>query len=539
MASTPGIIRGHLNLSSQPSQPRIKAITFTLLVVMALLLVSGCVSQPPAVERIVSSAYTQPERTSLGRRFAPAIAGHPGKAGFLLLSEGAEAFIKRLALVDNAEQAIDIQYYIWNSDRSGRLLAAHILAAAERGVRVRLLLDDVNVGDRDTALAMLDAHPNIQVRVYNPFRHRRGLAKWLGALAELGRISRRMHNKALLVDGSVAIVGGRNIGDEYFDLHPDLNFRDRDLLAVGPVVRDISDSFDRFWNSDTALSVSLVATEAPSSAQVTAKFAALQAEAAQSWSVGGPYTNERLPATGLDELENELVWAKAELVYDEPWSNISIKNRADTPKRVATALRHLAQQVTTELLVESAYLIPDDFGLNLLVRAREQGIRVRALTNSLASNDLVGNHAGYTRRRQMMLERGAELYELRPDAAVCRNTMQQQAACSDGQQVGLHGKSVVFDRTRVYVGSFNINLRSVYLNTETALIIHSRPLAETVANEIEEHMRLENSWQVKLDADGKLEWQAADAIYKHEPATSWWRRVKSGFLSLFPLEKYL
>ncbi len=512
---------------------------YTLMVTIVVLFVTGCATKALVVERRVTTAFAQAEQTSLGQRLMPAIYAHPGESGFLLLSKGSDALEKRLALVDAAERALDIQYYIWNNDHSGRLLATHVLAAAERGVQVRLLLDDVNVGDKDMMLAILDSHPRIQVRVYNPFRQRSGLAKWLGALAELGRINRRMHNKALLVDGSAAIVGGRNIGDEYFDLHPQHNFLDRDLLAVGPVVTDIAASFDRFWNSDTAFPITAIATERPSSIQIKQWFETLRSEAEQVWVNGGPYTTQAQSSMRLDELEHNLLWARAELVYDEPLSNATVDQPADNPKRVAIVLRQLAQQVHTELLIESAYLIPSDFGLDLLDHARKQGIRVQALTNSLASNDLVTNHSGYARHRQAMLERGAELYELRPDAAVCPTPTPQQTTCTEEQRVGLHSKSVVFDRRLVYVGSFNVNQRSTYLNTETALIIHSPELAEAIATEILLQMRLENSWKVQLNPQGQPQWLGTDRTYSHEPETGWWQRVKSGFLSLLPLEKYL
>jgi putative cardiolipin synthase len=510
-----------------------------LMLVLMLWLVSGCAKRPPGFEREVSYSFVQPELTSLGQGLMPLIDAHPEQSGFLLLSHGVEALEKRLALVDAAERALDIQYYIWNSDRSGRLMAAHVLAAAERGVKVRLLLDDINVGDRDQVLAILDSHPRIQVRVYNPFRHRSGLAKWVGALAELGRINRRMHNKVLLVDASAAIVGGRNIGDEYFDLHPQLNFLDRDLLAVGSVVDDIAASFDLFWNSDTAYPITVIAADKPSYREVEAGFEQLNKEAALLWQAGGPYAAKGPPSLDLDELTQELSWANAELVYDDPLTNDTINDPTNEPKRVAKTLRELAQQVKTELLVESAYLIPTEFSLDLLGRAHEQNIRVWGLTNSLASNDLVTNHSGYARHRRAMLEAGAELYELRPDAAVCANTRPQQAVCREQQGVGLHSKSVVFDRKLVYVGSFNVNQRSTYLNTETALIIHSPMLAEAVAAEIQALMRPENSWQVKLNSQGQMQWTGPEGTFRHEPATSWWRRLMSGFLSRLPLEKYL
>ena len=220
-----------------------------------ILSIGACAGLPTDVERPLSHAYKEPQKTALGQLVAPQQAKHPvTQSGFYILDTGRQAFVERLALIEAAEKSIDAQYFIWNSDLSGRYMAYRILAAADRGVRVRLLLDDVNIKGRDEVIAAFSSHPGIDVRIYNPFAERKGVRKWMKALSEFSRINRRMHNKTFVVDGAFGIVGGRNIGNEYFDMAAErgMNFRDRDILAAGPVVEQISSNFDVYWNSSWA-----------------------------------------------------------------------------------------------------------------------------------------------------------------------------------------------------------------------------------------------------------------------------------------------
>lgn len=508
----------------------------------ALLLAAACggsASLSRDIERLDSIAYSTPQATDLGRRALEAASGHEGQSGFLVLDSGKDALLDRLALIEAAQRSLDLQYYIWNSDVTGRYIAARVYAAAERGVRVRILLDDFNTGGRDAVLAALDAHPQIEVRIYNPID--RGAPRWLGIIRDFSRINRRMHNKSLTADAAATIIGGRNIGDEYFDASHDLNFRDRDLLAVGPVVGQMSHAFDEFWNSEWAQPVGAIATEKLTAEDWERRRAsALELEKTLAQSGYALPQDVARALTRFVSIVPHLVWASARLVVDE-LPRADGLHSDDVPKTVAVALRELTSEAQHEVLIESAYLIPGDSALELLSQLHARRVNVRALTNSLASNDLSTNHSGYARRREQMLRAGVDLYELRPDAESCSRLTADR--CAQGAVFGLHSKSVVFDRRIVYVGSFNLNLRSALLNTETALIIDSPDLAQQVAASIEENMRAQNSWHVAFDQQERLRWttqrDGKEEQGGSEPDTGWWRRTIVSFYGLFPVEKYL
>jgi len=472
---------------------------------------------------------------------AAATARHPGLSGVMLVDSGAQALRHRDALVAAASRSIDAQYYIWNSDASGRYLAARLLAAADRGVRVRILLDDINIAGRDAVLARLATHPNVQIRVYNPSAGRQGILRLLGFIRDFSQINRRMHNKSFTVDGAASIVGGRNVGDEYFDLDPEMNFRDRELLAVGPVVEQVTRGFEAFWNSTwTRPAESLAGADAVNDVD-TDLPGLMQAATGQVTGLGyrppddlaGNFRAETLPA---------LIWAPARVVFDSPPTTEQVAD-SDEEQLVARELRQLVATAQSEILAESAYLILVGDSLDEAARLHASGVRMRALTNSLASNDLVTNHSGYARNRPAMLDAGIELYELRPDAAACQRLIELSRACDERPAFSLHSKSIVVDRRVVYVGSFNLNLRSTYLNSETALIVDSPELGAQVAASIEELLQPDSSWRVLRSADGSLEWRTeidGEVVRStHEPMAGRWKRFTSRVYRLFPLEKYL
>lgn len=512
----------------------------TLFTVAALFNI-GC-SALTVDKRAYSSAFTDAPNTRLGRHLASETVDKGSDlSGFILLDTGTDALQKRLALLDSSEKSVDLQYYIWNSDKSGRLLAQKLFLAAERGVRVRLLLDDFNIGDRDALLLIMDVHPNIEVRIYNPNSARSGVRKVFGLIGNFSRLNQRMHNKTFTVDASISIVGGRNIGDEYFDLHHELNFRDRDLLAVGPVVRDISESFDAYWNNERAFAITKMTREKPTQAEVLG-FRTRLTEPGNEDFMEGEESND-MPLASKVQLQawlEEMIWAPAELVYDQPLG--FDEQDDDSAKRVAIRLKNLALSATSEVLIESPYLIPGDEGIELLAKMTQSGVQVSALTNSLASNDLTTNHAGYARRRESLLKSGVELFELKPNAASCQHLVVGIGRCDDDTLFGLHSKSMVFDGKAVFVGSFNFNQRSVYLNSETALIIYSAELAKKIADDIKENFSSKNSWHVSLDEGERLQWAWMDEgvvrYYRHEPQTGFLRRFNAGLFSIFPFEKY-
>ncbi|MBQ0831387.1 phospholipase D family protein [Marinobacter sp.] len=509
----------------------------SICILVAILFIQGCAQLPP---QNASSLYAfdRPKEARLGRTVQPYLRNQSGDSGFYIQNTGRQAFLQRAALIEAAEHSIDAQYYIWNSDVSGTYLARRLLVAADRGVRVRLLLDDINVGGRDTIFAALDQHPNIEISIYNPFAVRSGIGKWLGFITDFQRLNQRMHNKTFVVDGALGIMGGRNIGDEYFDLHPQVNFRDRDVLIAGPIVAGLSANFDAFWNSASSYPINQLEPDAAQGQGLNAQLDQIRLAASDTTGLTGmPPQSATAALEYMAQTLSVLTWAEGELVFDSPVVNSQAET--DRPQRSARALHQLVEQADQEILVESAYLILGDDQLDILEQIRERGVRVLALTNSLASNDLTTNHAGYARRRGAMLDNGLELYELRPDAAGCANWIEMPGFCGQGA-VGLHAKSAVFDRKTLYIGSFNINLRSIYLNSETVLVIHSPQLAEQLAQDIEAAMVPENSWRVTRDADGQLLWSAGEEqSWTHEPATGFWRRFKSGLFSLLPMEKYL
>ncbi|PSV49943.1 phospholipase D family protein [Photobacterium indicum] len=449
----------------------------------------------------------------------------------LLQDTGWDALAQRLALIETAEHSIDIQYYIWNSDASGHYLANRLIAAADRGVKVRVMLDDINLNEREDLLVTLDSHPQIEIRIFNPIPTRRGVTKWLNFLGDFSRLNRRMHNKSFTVDGAFSIVGGRNIGDEYFDLSDEINFRDRDVLVMGSVVTDIQVSFGEYWDSRWSYPVDLLGGE------VAPYKPVLDAISAPSYNnypalPEGSKTANRF----LKDLVGEMTWVQARFVSDRP---VPVdEDNTSEPKATARVLAELARESEQEILLESAYLIFDDRQLEEVQELTSNGVQIKALTNSMVSNDLVTNHSGYAGRRQDMLEHGIQLFELKPDTSLCEESTRDLSKCAPTLAYGLHAKSAVFDRRVASIGSFNFNLRSTYLNTESILVIENQSVAESLADDIEQAMNEDNSWRLRLQ-EGEVRWYSGQKSWESEPETGRWERFQSRFLQLLPIEKYL
>jgi len=506
--------------------------------IAGLLLLAACagrVEPPGPPHRIESHALPDPEKTHLGQVFETAAERHPGLSGFDLITSGRTAFEARYAFARLAQKTIDAQYFLWAGDAVGRRMLEALLQAADRGVRVRLLLDDLNLIGSGLNLAVLNAHPNFEVRLFNPF-DRRVFAD-LDLLLDFQRLNHRMHDKAFIVDNTIAIVGGRNMANAYFSVSGESNFRDIDVFAAGPVVRDISREFDTFWNSPWAVSIGDVTQARPNSEELKAAESKLRAETDDTKNF--PFKTE-LDEPYLEHLAetvpDRLVWGKASVLYDEP-----NKPATSTP-RVAEELRNkVAGTIRHRLLLEIAYFIPSEHGVERLCDLVRRGVRVRILTNSLASTDEVAAYAGYMRIRKPLLRCGVELHELRPDAAFVRRDWTWLRASSEAE---LHTKAAVFDDDRVMIGSFNLDPRSRRINTEIAILITSAPLAAKVAHFIEGGMSLANSFLLEFPkGDDDVIWVAEDKQHQlrfyHSPVTSWWRRFESDFLSLLPIEDLL
>jgi putative cardiolipin synthase len=438
----------------------------------------------------------------------------------------------RLALADLAERSLDLQYYIWDADISGRLLADRVARAAERGVRVRILLDDIGIVGRDDAIARLSAYPNIEIRAFNPFR---GRSSRLGDfLSDPSRVNRRAHNKVMIADNTIGIVGGRNIADHYFGVHSESNFRDLDTVAVGPVVRDASAVFDDFWNSPFAVPYAAFVRAPPTRAEADAAIAQMRAKMA----------SEQLPdpidegvgamAASMETLRDALIWAPVRVLYDPPE-----KAQDETSRRIFDALGALVSNAQQEILIENAYFVPRDEGVEAAAALQRRGVVIRVLTNSLASNDVAAVHSGYQKYRDDLLASGVEIYELRPDSSMHQLRWSPLSAKS---HAGLHTKAMVVDRRYVVVGSYNLDPRSADINTELALLVDSPAFAEKVAEFFDDGVKPENSYRVTLER-GRLRWTtregATTRIYSKEPETSWWKRFTADALGILPIHSML
>ena len=505
-----------------------QVLNITLLAVLLI----GCGSLPEQIEHVNEPLSTSlPSTLSELSRSARAQKATLETSAVLLQDTGWNALAQRLALIESAEHSIDIQYYIWNSDRSGHYLASHLLAAADRGVKVRVMLDDINLNEREDLLVTLNSHPQVEIRIFNPIPTRRGVSKWLNFLGNFSRLNRRMHNKSFTVDGVFSIVGGRNIGDEYFDLSNSINFRDRDVLVTGLVVHDIQTSFTQYWDSQWSYPVDLLGGEASPEHPLLNDIATPTYKHYPPLPEGNKTAHQFLKA-----LMPDMTWVKARFISDRP---VPVdKNNTSEAKETAKALAQLSRQSEQEILLESAYLIFDDKQLNQWQALSDKGVQIKALTNSMASNDLTTNHSGYAGRRQDMLEHGIQLFELKPDSSLCEESTRDETKCAPPLAYGLHAKSAVFDRRIASIGSFNFNLRSTYLNTESILIIENQNIAERLAKDIEQAMDDDNSWHLKLQ-EHDIRWYSGDRSWENEPETSRWERFKSQFLQLLPIEKYL
>jgi len=467
-----------------------RAVAVTAVAVLAALGLVGCVTLPRHVERPVSRARLDTQATALGQLVAPAVAAHPMESGFLLYNNGRGALQARVALADVAQSSIDAQYFQWAGDEVGRALLDHVLAAADRGVRVRLLIDDYNAKGYDLGFATLAAHPNIEVRVFNPFaRGRLRLPQFLGRFTELNH---RMHNKMFVVDGQVAVVGGRNLTDDYFGMGTVLNFRDFDLLAIGAVVPQAEGAFDRYWNSEWAYPIGALRRRASAEElrQARARFEAHVAAGRATFPY--PLPRDRAEAMAwLEQFRGQVTWAPAEVVYDDP--SLMAKPIHGQITAVARRMIALAEGARREIVVENAYFIPDK-ELTVLRSLRARGVVVRLLTNSLATTDEVKVNAAYSKSRAELAALGVTLFEMKPDAA-SRAIYVARPSVSKAR-LALHGKAAVFDRRVVFLGSFNLDPRSRSLDTEAVFVVHSPELAAQLLEAMALDFEPANAWRI-------------------------------------------
>lgn len=486
--------------------------------------------------RVESRAVERPSQTELSRIFDGLAQNHDGQSGFRLLITGRDAFSTRMAMAAFAERTLDLQYYIWEHDTTGLLLLGALVDAADRGVRVRMLLDDIYGSDeRDLRLAALDAHPNVEIRSFNPLARR--TLRLLDFAIDGDRINYRMHNKTMIADNTIAIVGGRNIADEYFGLRASGNYRDLDVGCAGPVVGDISDSFDLFWNSRWALPTGAL-LERPMTAELRDLHDSVQY----------PYPiDEDVEETRqrLRNVRDDLVWAEAEVIYDLP-DKVGQSSRAGAIN--SSLNEHLLENTHSELLIEAAYFVPTRDGVDTARTLVERGVTVRVLTNSLASNDVIAAHSGHANHRKALVEAGAGVYELRPDPEI----KPDWTGVSGRSKAALHTKAVVFDRESVFIGSYNLDPRSAYINTEVGVVIDSPELAGRVAEFMDEGVGPASAYRLAVEdpprghyrtQGRRLVWLAETngepKRYTVDPETTWWKRLVAGFIGILPIESQL
>jgi putative cardiolipin synthase len=499
------------------------------------LALAGC-ALPKHVVREPSNALVDTQRTKIGQLISTAVAAHPGESGFLLYNRGEGAIQARVALSDVAESSIDAQYFMWAGDAIGRVLVAHVLAAADRGVRVRLLIDDYNSRGHDVGFEALAAHPNIQVRVFNPFA--RGVLRLLQFVGRFTELNHRMHNKMFVVDGQAAIVGGRNLTDDYFGLGKKIDFRDFDLLAIGPVVPLAEAGFDRYWNSQWAYPIgSLVKPSSRADLErARARFATRLAEDRARFPYALPRDQGEAMAW-LEQFRGQVVWGPAEVIYDDP--SVMAK-KTNQPGLVAHKLAALAQEAEREIVVENAYLLPRK-SAPALHKLRARGVELAMLTNSLASTDEVAVNAHYASARPRVAEMGVGLYEMKPNAA-SRELYIAHSTISKAH-LSLHGKAAVLDRKTVFVGSFNLDPRSAGLDTETVFVVHSPELARQFLDVFTIDFEPDNAWHIcNVRGRKSVAWitqrREHPEVEPHDPASAWRRFVRS-FEKILPIRSLL
>ena len=474
------------------------------------------------------------ESTTLASACLPLTREHPGLSGIDPLREGHDAFAARVLLAESAERTVDVQYYIWHSDLSGTLLLDALRRAADRGVHVRLLLDDNNTSGLDEMLSALDAHEKIEIRLFNPFRRRR--ARWLDYLADFSRLNRRMHNKSFTADNQVTIVGGRNVGDEYFGAGHDVMFVDFDVMAIGPVVNDVSVDFDLYWQSESAVPLNKVL--APASDEC-ARSVSESFERA----VNSPAAEAFVEAVAQQPLMRDLVeqrltfeWALTRMVSDDPAKGLG---RAKVRELLWSRLKGIVGEATSELYIVSPYLVPGKPGNRQFRALAKRGVKVSILTNSLEATDVAAVHAGYSKYRKAMLRAGVELFELKRMSPPPPRGRRALMGSSGSSRSSLHAKTFAIDRSRLFVGSFNFDPRSARLNTELGFVIESPEMASRLAQVFTEGLS-ERAYSVRLRKLGNLQWtefrDGAQLVHEREPGAGPGLRFVVWIFSLLPIE---
>ncbi len=528
---------------------------YKLILVSGVLILSACAQLPVAFKADPSYVLTEVEDTLLGEETQNALADTVDESKMILVGSGVDAFVVRLSLLMKAEKSIDLQYYIWHADLVGKILFNELIKAADRGVRVRMLLDDMPVnGETEAILYAIDQHKNIEVRLFNPFATRD--FRYVTYLVSPRRINHRMHNKSFTVDGQYTIIGGHNVGDEYFSAHQSSNFKDIDVVAIGPVVKEIGEQFDLYWNSSVVYPVTAFdhnkATEKSllNTKDELQQFVASTENSKYHLDVLDSDMYRSLQQGQLPQTKYSKIFkGEVHVIYDDPE-----KGLGKTAEEV-TYLKYLVEPYidnmnkTFELI--SPYFVPGDEGVKYLTAMVKKGIRVRVVTNSLSSTDGLMAQSGYSRRRYDLLAGGIELYELKPDV---KSYVSKSLRRGEKAKSALHAKTYIFDRRQVFIGSLNFDPRSLEINSEVGVIYEVPEMAEFIASVVFDKNLMATTYQV-LIADKAIETENLDIekgevywletindkkiIYESEPQTGFWRRFGQSLFSIMPIESQL
>jgi len=520
-------------MTTNPDSHRFARHAGWLVVVLAL---AGCAGVPRVEHETRMVAWPHPEATPLGGFFVER-QPDPALSGFLLLDDPRDAFRIRYGAAALATRTLDLQYYLWKGDVTGRLLLWRALQAADRGVRVRILIDDIYHTGRDDTYALIAAHPNIDLRVFNPMGNR-SAGRHLNYVLNRRQLNHRMHNKIFLVDNAVAVLGGRNIGDDYFGIDPKLNFHDLDVLAVGPIAAEAGAAFDLYWNSPTAVPIEQLNGYAVDASDL-ATFQNTLTDQLRSEIGAIPYevpgSAAEIDAT-LERLASHLTWAHARIVVDP------LERFAGEESAFNALGREIAAAADEMVTIQTAYLIPQEQAIAGMGELVDRGVRVRVMTNSLMSNNHVSVHAHYRKYRKAILEAGVELYELRADAALLEHYKEEDPRLSASHS-GLHTKAFVVDDDLAVIGSYNMDPRSNLWNSEIALVVYGEEFGRKVLTEMNEEFQSDNAFRVELDSDGDVIWRLAcddcTQVWTKEPDSTWWKRFSAGFIGILPIESEL
>ena len=514
-----------------------KLILFCIVAVLVIVVIGVLIKLPDNSQRKPSQVITDGESTTLGQAFKAQLLNYPGLSGVYMLRSGLDAFVARAGLARLAERSIDVQYYMFHQDTVGRLLLNELLDAADRGVRVRLLVDDMYGEEADDVWLSLDSHPSFEVRLFNPFV--RNISKNLQFVTTVKRVNHRMHSKTFTVDNSATIVGGRNIGDEYFDADKDLAFSDRDVLSIGPTVPDVSNQFDEYWNSKHSFPVTTLkpSVEAQTFEQLRKHFGEFYAEKSTSAYIKA-LENSPL-ANALRDNTAEFSFAKAILIHDA--ADKLEKNKGWKEQLLLTQLTPYIKEAKEEFILVSPYFVPGKVGVDALCELSKQGVKVHVLTNSLASNDVAAVHTGYTRHRKELLRCGVQLYELNEQLKKAESKI--FTWLPGLSKSSLHAKMMAFDHKAMFVTSFNFDQRSINTNTEIGILFYQPELARQSMENFDQNIE-KVAFRVELvtDAAGKesLLWSGQEegktVTYDAEPYAGFGKKLAVKIMRFLPVD---